>query len=147
MAYRRIHSKGTYRYEEYQCHEAITPGMLCKLNDDNGYAMKHDEEGGRGEAFFAMEDALQGAAVGDAYASGEQGCFIFPNKGSSVNALLADGEAVDYGDELVSDGNGYLKERGTGSSGNTEWQTIAVAEETKDNSSGGAAVLIKVRIV
>lgn len=128
MAYRRIHSKGPYQYDEAQAGGTVTPGMLVKLNT-SGYVIAHDEEGGRGEVMFAVEDALQGASVTDNYASGEQAGYIIPGKGSEVCALIAASETLSIGDEVVSAGDGTLKARGSSGSGVTEWQTIGYMME------------------
>jgi hypothetical protein len=146
MAITRIHCKGPYTYEEATTLGVVTPGMLVELNG-NGLLIPHAEEGGRGEAGFAQEDALQGKAVGDSYTTGTLAGYILPRKGCEVHALLATGQSVNIGDELVSDGAGALQARGSAGSGVSEWQTIGRAMEAEDNSSGTAAVLIKVRVV
>lgn len=148
MAITRIHAKGPYEYDEATAGGTITPGMLVKLNA-SGQLIAHDEEGGRGECGFAVEDALQGKAVGDDYSSGNLACYILPRKGCEVHALLKDGENVSIGDELVSAGDGTLQARGSSGSGVTEWQTIGHAMEAKDLSSDSAttAQLMRVRIV
>jgi len=143
MAIKRIHSKGPYRYEEYVTLGAVSPGMLCELNASN-QAIPHAEQGGRCEAMFAQEDALQAKAVGDAYTTGTVAGFILPNKGSEVNALLKNGESVAINAELVSAGDGTLQARGSSGSGVTEWQTVAIAMEAKTASGN---TLMRVRIV
>ena len=144
MAYRRIHIKGPYEYEEYECAEAITPGMLVMLDED-GKAAKHNEQGGRGEAMFAMEDVLQGNPVSTAYSASNQGCFMLPGKGCCVAALIASGEVGDEGMEVVSAGNGLLQMRGSSGSGLTEWQTIGILQEAF--TALAANTLKKIRIV
>ena len=128
MAYRTIHSKGPFSEEEATAGGTVTPGMLCMLNS-SGQLIAHDEEGGRGEVMFAVEDAYQGKAVGDDYSSGNTARYILPGKGCVVHALIASGETFSIGDELVSAGDGTLKARGSSGSGVTEWQTIAYAIE------------------
>lgn len=144
MAIRRIHSKGPYSYEEATTLGVVSPGMLVELSSAN-LLIPHAEEGGRAEAAFAMEDDLQGKAVGDAYTTGTIAGYILPGKGSEVNALLKAGEVVLQGAELVSAGDGNLQARGSSGSGVTEWQTIAIAMEAK--TSGASAALMRVRIV
>lgn len=148
MAITRIHAKGPYTYDEATAGGTITPGMLVKLNS-SGQLIAHNEQGGRGEAGFALEDALQGKAVGDNYSSGNLACYILPGKGCEVYALLKDQENVSIGDELVSAGDGTLQARGSSGSGVTEWQTIGYAMETKDLTADSAqtAQLMRVRIV
>lgn len=143
MAYRRIHISGGYKYEEYNCGEAITPGMLCELNS-SGNAIKHAEQGGRCEKMFAVEDALQGSIVTTDYTASNQGCFILPYKGTVVAALIKGGEALAIGDEVVSAGDGTLQARGSSGSGVTEWETVGVMMEA---NSATANSLKKVRIV
>lgn len=144
MAIRRIHSKGPYSYEEATTLGVVTPGMLVELSSAN-LLIPHAEEGGRAEAAFAVEDALQGRAVVTDYTTGTIAGYILPGKGSEVNALLKAGEVVLQGAELVSAGDGTLQARGSSGSGSTEWQTIAIAMEAK--TSGASAALMRVRIV
>lgn len=144
MAYRRIHSKGDYRYEEASAGGTVQPGMLVEQNTAGAY-IAHAEEGGRCEKAFAQEDALQGNAVGDNYSSGNKMGVILPVIGSEVNALIKTGEAAAIGDEFVSAGNGTLRRWGVGGSGVTEWEIVAVAMEAF--TTLGANTLKRVRIV
>lgn len=142
MAYRRIHSKGPYEYDEAETLGTVYPGMLVKL-DSNSKLVPHDEVGGRGEVAFALENALVGGAVGTAYTSGTLGRYILPRKGTEVCARLQTGQTCIVGDELVSAGDGYLSVRGTGASGHTEHQTIGYAMEAKTSTAND---LIRVRV-
>ena len=146
MAHRRIHNKGDWRIEEYVAGGTITPGMLIKMNS-SGQVIAHDEEGGRCEVMCAMEDQLQGKTVSDNYSSADIVTCGLPVKGSVMNMLLAVGETVVIGDELVSDGAGSLQKRGVGSSGVTEHMTVGFAQEAKDNSAGSAPALMAVRCI
>ena len=144
----RIHSKGGFRYEEFTATAvAITPGMLIE-ETSAGLVQAHSTEGGRGEAMFATEDALQAHTKTDNYAVSALISTIFPYKGSVVNALIADGQDISIGDELISDGAGALKARSDASSGVTVQQTIAIAEEARDlTGSSAVAIISAVRIV
>ena len=134
-------------YKEAETGGIVQPGMLVERTI-TGTIIAHAEEGGRAEAAFALEDALQGKAVGDNYASGVLAAYILPNKGSCVNALLQDGQDVAIDEELVSAGDGTLKARGSSGSGVTEWQTIARACQAFDNASSSSGnALMEVRIV
>ncbi|MDD5502848.1 MAG: hypothetical protein PHH26_05230 [Candidatus Thermoplasmatota archaeon] len=127
-----IHSKGEYRLEEFDAGEAgIYPGMLIKLNSD-GDVIKHDEEGGRGLAMFAAEDALQGNTVSTEYASGARVTCYLPSKGSEVHALIENGQDISIGEQLISASNGKLKSINDLESGKTVFQVIAVAAEACD---------------
>lgn len=141
-----IHSKGDYRLEEFDAGEAgIYPGMLIELNSD-GDVIKHDEEGGRGIAMFAAEDALQGNTVSTVYTNGARVTCCLPAKGSEVNALIEDGQDISIGEHLISAGNGKLKAIDDLESGETASQVIAVAAEACDltgsNSSDTLARVI-----
>lgn len=144
MAYRRIHSKGAYRYEEANAGGTVTPGMLVELNPAGAY-IAHAEEGGRCERAFAQEDALQGKAVGDNYASGSLMGVILPSVGSEVVALIKTGEAGAIDDEVVSAGDGTLRRWGVGGSGVTEWQVVGRLMEAF--TTLGANTLKRIRIV
>lgn len=105
----RIHSKGPYTHEEYVAGEAgIYPGMLLVLQSDDTVDM-HAVAGGRGEALFAEEDALQGKTVDDVYTVANIVSCIIPGLGCEVRALIADGEDLGVGDPVVSNGDGCLK--------------------------------------
>ena len=96
---------------------------------------------------FALEDELQGKGIDDAYAANAPVQCWIPYRGDIVNAILADGEKVDIGDPLTSDGYGRLKKHvtDTGSSA-VPWtvypeQIVGYAAEALDLSgSSGAEV-------
>lgn len=94
--------------EEIQAAGAITPGMLLALNS-SGYVIAHNAAGQNALPMFACEDELQGNGVDDAYASGDKVAVWIPNRGDVVQAILADGENVNIGDYLESNGAGYLQ--------------------------------------
>jgi len=144
----RVHSKGTYVHEEANAGAAgIYPGMLLKLNS-SGNVVVHNIEGGRGEAMFAEEDALQGNTIETVYTSGQPVMLILPNKGSVVNAMIEDGQDISIGDELMSTGDGKLKKASDLESGETLSQVIAIAVEACDlTGSNSSDTLSGVRIV
>ena len=129
---RRIHNKGDYRQEERDATAvAIQPGMLIMLTS-TGAVQAHNVEGGRAEAFVAGEDALQGKTVTDNYAVSAKVTCLLPAKGSVVNMLIEDGQDIAIGDELISAGNGTLKEGSDLESGETLSKVIFIAEEVCD---------------
>jgi hypothetical protein len=148
MAYRKIHSNGEWREEELVAAAGITPGHLCEINSA-GTVQVHSTEGGRAERMFAYEDQLQGKTVSDAYVATDQVFLMLPYIGGEVNLLLAIGENVAIGDELISAGDGTVKALSNISSGVTveAGGVIAIALEAQDNSGGSAAVLTKCRVV
>lgn len=145
MAHRRIHNKGGWEHEEYVSAGVITPGMLIELTVA-GTVKAHAEEGGRCERLVALEDALQGRAVATNYAAAEVVTCALPYKGTTMNMLIAVGQNVGIGDELVSNGAGSLQKRGMGSSGVTEHEVVGICVEAKDNSAGAAPALAAVRV-
>lgn len=145
----RIHSKGPYTHEEYVAGEAgIYPGMLLKLMSDNTVDI-HDDENGRGEAFFAEEDALQGRTVSQVYTVDNVVSCILPGLGCEIRALIQDEQDIAIGDRLVSAGDGRLKALGTLDSGAIDVFVIGVAMETCDltvSDTPAAGTLCRVRI-
>ena len=147
MAKTRVHSKGDYRQEEAIAGAAgIYPGMLLKLNA-SGEVVVHSTEGGRAEKAFAAEDALQGGTVSTVYTNGSVVTYILPVPGAVINALIEDGQDIAIGDELISAGNGKLKDATDLESGETLSEVIAIAEEACDLTvSNSSDTLSAVRI-
>lgn len=141
MNYNKIHLIGNGRTDEAVAAAAITPGHLVKQNTV-GKLIKHDTEGGYAEAAFAVEDALQGKTIDDAYVTNAQAFFVLPGKGDVVYAFLEAGESVTPADFLTSAGNGNLQKA---ASTNVR---LAVPLDVTDNSETDAvAVRIRVRIL
>jgi len=126
----RIHSKGNYRYEEHVANAALSPGHLLEINSSNK-VLKRNSGSTVGEALFAMEDALQGKTVDDAYSANEVVPCILPAKGSVVNAMLYAGVNYTVGTILESKGDGTL------TSGTT--YPIAVVEDSECDLTGSNA--------
>ena len=129
---RRIHNKRDYRQDEMTATAvAIQPGMLLE-RVAAGTVQAHSEEGGYAEPLFAAEDALQGKTVTTNYAVSAKITCLIMAKGSIVNALIEDESDIDIGDELISAGNGKLKEGSALESGETLQQVVAIAVEVCD---------------
>lgn len=94
--------------EEYSAASAVTPGELIELTSA-GTVQAHSTEGGNVLPMFACEDALQGKGIDDDYATGDKVQCWVPTRGDIVNAVLEDGETVNIGDFLESNGTGYLQ--------------------------------------
>lgn len=128
-------------YEEGRAGGAITPGDQIMLNSA-GALVVHGTAGGVGELLFAMEDALQGKTIDNAYASGDLVRYWKPKRGNEIYARLKAGEVVVIGDKLISGGDGtQIKATGT-ITGYT-----GIVREAVDNSAGGLVVRVKVRVV
>ena len=96
---------------EYPADAAILPGSLVQLNSDGeaGEVKVHATAGGNVFPMFALEDELQGNGLDDAYAAGDKVQVWVPQRGEVVLAILADGNSVEPGDFLESNGAGYLQ--------------------------------------
>ncbi len=147
MAYNTIKvKKYSDVIEEMVASAAVTPGMLLII-ESTGKVKAHDQADKDAFPIFALEDELQGKGIDDAYAANAPVQCWIPYRGDIVNAILADGEKVDIGDPLTSDGHGRLKKHvtDTGSSA-VPWtvypeQIVGYAAEALDLSgSSGAEV-------
>ena len=128
---------------------AITPGYLVDFNAA-GLVLKHAGAGLNASAAFAVEDELNGKAITEAWASGDQVVYEIMPSGSEVYALVAAAAAaIVIGDELESAGDGTLRKL-TVDVATDNTQRIAVvarAIEAVDNSGGGTEARLKVEIV
>jgi len=100
--------------EEYLAGGTITPGMLLEFMTSTAlYALTvkaHATAGGNAlPVMFALEDELQGNDIKTNYSSGDRVQVWIPQRGEEVYAILADGEDVNVGDPLESNGAGYLQ--------------------------------------
>jgi hypothetical protein len=124
--------------EEMTAHEAIYPGSLVELNGDNEVA-KHATGGGNVLPMFALEDELQGRGIDYPYATGDKVQVWIPNRGDVVLGILANGEDVDEGDWLESNGAGYLRKHvadyGDSHTGTVQAALVGVVLEEMDASA------------
>lgn len=118
--------------------EAITPGMLVERNSD-GKVQKHSTAGGNSLPMFPKEDALQGKGIDEDYESDDPVQVWYPGRGDEVYAILADGENVNEGDFLESNGAGYLQAYSSDSAASSQNPIVGVAKENLNltSSSGG----------
>lgn len=140
----QIMLSGDYQYAEDIASEAITPGHLVEVHTSTGRKLKkHATAKGFAEPAFAMEDALQGNTIADAYANGDRVAYGICKPGSLVQAWLEPGADFAIGDKLVSAGDGTLQKLSS-----NDLQAIAVCEEAVDLSASGAvATRCDVRIL
>lgn len=144
----KILLKGEYcAYDEGIASGAIYPGMLIKRTVGAGVGTSctvavHAAAGGAGECAIAIENALYGETITDAYASGERVRFLVPQLGDWLYILVAaNAAAIVYNDQLVSNGDGTFKK-------NTGSDTVFFrAEEALDNSANASNAFIKARRV
>ncbi len=144
----RIQLTGDYLLEEADAGVAgILPGMLLRVTNDETVS-PHATQGGWAERAFAVEDALQGNGIDDAYADEEKVIFHMQRRGNRVNAIIRAGENLEVGDLLVSAGDGTLIDGSSVGSGVDVADIIAVAVEEIDLSASGAVnTLAAVRIL
>jgi hypothetical protein len=88
---------------------AITPGYLLQLDSTAGQIEAHATAGGNQGRLYAIENALQGKEIADAYDASARVQYVAARPGDEINALLADGETVVRGDFVESNGDGTLR--------------------------------------
>lgn len=140
---------GGFRLEEALASGEVKPGMLLEQTSAAAATVKaHSVEGGYAERMFAVEDALQGKTVDDAYATTTRVTFHVVNPGAVVNALIKAGSVVSIGEKLISAGDGSLIPNGDEDSLTTVAQIIAIAQEALDLSdSADVNTLATVRVL
>lgn len=99
--------KGKGRYEEGPAAAALTPGHLL-METSAGKVQKHNSAGGRAERAFALEDALQGKTINDAFAINDPVPYVLAQPGDEVFAFIKATTVVARGAALVSAGDGTL---------------------------------------
>jgi len=119
---------------EKYAHEAFYPGALLLLNADDELEVHDDDAPAAFVPIIAIEDALQGKGINDAYAAGDWVRGWIPTRGDIFYGILADGEHVAIGEFLQSYGtSGYLeKQTGTG-------HPVAIALEHLDLSGSDSS--------
>jgi len=109
----KVLSTGVSVEGELKGNGTIKPGHLLEIYNNSGVetVKVHATSGGDvcGK-MFALEDALQGNDITDAYSSGDNIKFWVPLPGEIVYARIANGETINYGNKLMSAGDGTLKE-------------------------------------
>lgn len=131
--------KGEVVRKEGVTDEAVTPGELVERGGSNDFQAASSGNTGTAMRAFALENDLVGQGIDDDYDSGDTMQVGYPEPGAEVYAFLAYGDDVNDGAALESDGNGALTAQSSG-------RVIAYAVEDKTNTSGGAAVRIKVEV-
>lgn len=135
-------SVGT-RYEEGIASSAITPGMILERTPGTGSPMDdevqpHSVQGGRGELMIALEDALQGRTVDDAYEAGDVVGYNLALPGDEIYAWVEASASVSNGDKLCSNGSGAFEIAASGD------EVLAEAIESKTTGGSGGHVRARV---
>ena len=135
------------QYKEAYAAAGITPGHLIELTSANK-VRKHSTEGGVAEAYFAIENALVGKTIDDAYITNDVVMGYLAAKGDVVNAYIQAGQNIAIGDKLISAADGTLQELGTEATGTVVRTVVGVAMEAANlTDTGAVATRILVRIV
>ena len=89
---------------------ALSPGMIIELQADGDVnpMVSAIGEAVKGEVLVAVEDALQGKSIDDAYASGSKVQWYRPLPGDEINVLVKDGETIAIADDLVVEASSGL---------------------------------------
>ncbi len=135
--------------EEYEASGTIIPGDLIEIHDDSGPKVRrHSGADQNALPMFALEDELQGKAIGDDYsAENPVQCWV-AGRGDIVNARLKASEEVDIGDWLVSQGEGTLKKYNASvHSDSDEAHPLKIVGQALEASNEGTVQRIAVRIV
>lgn len=135
--------KGTLgeKREEYPANAALSPGHFLELMS-TGKVRKNASAGVDVPLMVAVEDAMQGKTINDAYAANDPVHTHMCAKNDKIYARVAAGQAaIVIGDKLklAADGTVTLQ----GGTGTVKFR----AEEDVDNSAGLAEAFIKVRCV
>ena len=141
---RKIVLRGNPLHDEGVAAGAIKPGQFVKLDSDGKYVV-HATALGFGEKIIAVEDALQGKTINDAYAANDRVSVAILHPGCEVAAYINAGANgnIAIGDHLVPDGAGNLEE-----TNGTPKEIWAVAREATDlNDTGDVDTRIRVRIL
>lgn len=114
-------------FEEYLAGGTIYPGQFLLMSAADTVVAHNDDAPANQIPMVAVEDALQGRDINDAYVTADPVKVFIPQRGDEVYAILADGENVAVGAFLESNGTGYLQAVTTG-------KAVAMALEALDLS-------------
>ncbi len=104
----RIHLKGDVEVlQSIACGVAFSPGHLIELTSAN-VLQKQSTAGGACEKMVAMEDALQGKTIADAYAATDPVNAAIMSPGAHSLQFLTAGETYPIGVKLMAAGDGTL---------------------------------------
>ena len=138
MAERKIILEGDPKIDERVAAGTITPGMLIELTTADK-VQAHSTKGGYAAPYFALEDELVGEEITHDWVADDRVRTALCHRGDEVYALLANGENASIGDELDSNGDGYLRVAKAGSAGVIAESIVVRALEAVDLSGSSGA--------
>lgn len=132
--------RGDVQREELKAAGAITPGHFLEL-DSSGDVIVHNSAGQNITPLIALENDIRGNDIDDAYADNEQVQCAWAKPGTTVNALLANGQNAAIGGFCESAGDGTVTNHTPDDSTSTIYanQIIGVYREAVDMSDSSAA--------
>ncbi len=140
---RTIALKGDFIRKEGESSGVITPGHLVEFGGSQDIDV-HGAAAGEARKAFALENDLIGDGIDDDYAQNDTvqyGVFV---PGAEVYAWLEYGQTTAIGDAMVSAGDGTLQL--FIESSDEKGAIVAYALEVVANTSGGAAVRVRVEV-
>jgi len=87
----------------------IYPGQLVLLGSGDTFTYHNDDAPVNCVPMFAIEDALQGKGIDDAYASGDWMRVWIPTRGDVVYAIAEDQHNYTIGTFVESNGDGFVQ--------------------------------------
>jgi len=143
-AYRTIIIKGDGEHGESVAFEAITPGSLLNFRAGDGKVDLNDNVTDIVPTIFAKENENFGQGIDTPYAAGENVEWVNPHRGSEIHALVPPAApAIALYDKLIPGLNGTVVKAALG----TNVNIIAMAMEAVNNSGGGSAARLLIRIL
>src|SRR3990170_5430115 len=128
----------------------LYPGMLLLHGSNNTVVAHNDGAPANCIPMFALEDALQGKDIDDAYASGDPVRVWIPGRGDEVYAIAEDGHNYTIGTFVESNGSGYMQPFTSGKAVGYVCEAIDLSGssgEEESESPFGFNKRIKIRII
>ena len=125
----------------------ILPGHL--VEEASGTVQVHGTAAANAQRLFAQPNLATAGDIDTAYANGETVSYGVYHTGQEVNALVAaSATAILDGDALESAGDGTVRTATADAATDTTQRDsiVGYAMEAVDNSGGGTAVRIKIRV-
>jgi hypothetical protein len=103
-------SEASVRKEGKALAATIYPGYLCEHHTTAGVVKVHATAGGNNNKMFALINDLKGGDLTDNYPINERVQLAVLARGSEINSMLSENQAIAVGDLLESAGDGTLQE-------------------------------------
>jgi hypothetical protein len=146
MAYRTISITTDQPAQEGIASGTIYPGMALERTSTADTVQPHSVEDGAVNAkLVAVEDEYQGNGIATVYTADNRCFFKSFQPGDEAYMRIALGQNVAIGDELSSNGDGYLKKKvNDSSSGDMDKTVFGVALEASNCSAAAGFCRVQV---